>query len=64
MVETIDGDALDRLLEGKSTAPKPAAVKQKGAGAAQIAAAEGPDWGIGSDQATPVIEEVPPAAAG
>src|SRR5437868_784090 len=64
VVETIDGDALDRLLEGKSTAPKPAAVKQKGAGAAQIAAAEGPDWGIGSDQATPVIEEVPPAAAG
>src|SRR5947209_11465306 len=64
VVETIDGDALDRLLEGKSTAPKPPALKQKAVGAAQIAAAEGPDWETGSDRATPVIEEVPPAAAG
>jgi cell division protease FtsH len=67
VVETIDGDELDRLLlEPSSTVrPKSASSRKDAAGAARIAAAEGRNWeGSETEQAPPVLEDIPPVAAG
>ena len=64
VVETIDGEELDRLLDEELTAVKPVrAVKKESAGAARIAAAEADGW-QSTEGPTPPAEEVPPVAAG
>ena len=62
VVETIDGEELDRLLQEKPASTTRVPVKKELAGAARIAAAEAEDWDQGSP--TPPMEEVPPVAAG
>jgi cell division protease FtsH len=65
VVETIDGDELDRLLQDRTAAAKaPTPALKEVAGAARIAAAEAADWDAPGEQATPATDEVPPAVVG
>jgi cell division protease FtsH len=64
VVETIDGDELDRLLGDESSAVKPVrAIKKDATGAARIAAAEVNDWAP-TEGPTLSTDDVPPVAAG
>jgi len=65
VVETIDGDELDRLLrQDGSTAPKPVTpVKKTVAGAARIAAAEADTWQDGDGGSVVQSDDAPPVAA-
>ncbi len=63
VVETIDGDELDRLLTAELAPTVPVArSKKEAAGAARIAAAAGPGWEQ-EDQQPAVSEDEPPVAA-
>ena len=63
VVETIDGDELDRLLaEELATTVRVGRSKKEAAGAARIAAAAGPDWEAEENQPA-VLEDEPPVAA-
>ena len=66
VVETIDGDELDRLLQDRVTTTRRLPSSKKDAtGAARIAAAEGRNWEEpDAETSTPQIEDVPPVAAG
>ncbi len=67
VVETIDGDELERLLQEPVTSArrKLASPRTDATGAARIAAAEGRNWEqTDSEQPPTSIEEVPPVAAG
>ncbi len=63
VVETIDGDELDRLLTEELAPAVPVGrTKKEAAGAARIAAAAGPGWEQ-EDQQPAVSEDEPPVAA-
>jgi cell division protease FtsH len=63
VVETIDGDELDRLLAEELAPTVPIGrSKKEAAGAARIAAAAGPEWEEEDDQPA-VSEDGPPVAA-
>jgi cell division protease FtsH len=64
VVETIDGEELDRLLRepAKSTLGDPGLLKDS-AGAARIAAAEADGWGSGGESpSVPAADDAPPVA--
>jgi cell division protease FtsH len=66
VVETIDGDELDRLLQEKPGAPKviTPTVRKEIAGAARIAAAEAQQpWESAIDESAPA-DDLPPVVAG
>jgi cell division protease FtsH len=64
VVETIDGEELDRLLADEPAAIKAVtSVKKDAAGAARIAAAEADAWPH-AEAATSPSDDAPPAAAG
>jgi cell division protease FtsH len=65
VVETIDGDELDRLLDEKSAmvGPLTTTVARDAAGAARIAAAEGLEWEANGSNAAPPSDDTPPVAA-
>jgi cell division protease FtsH len=65
VVETIDGEELDRLLQDKPARLKPARlqVSKDSGGAARIAAAEADDWSREQEQAPEQTDEGPQVAA-
>jgi cell division protease FtsH len=64
VVETIDGEELDRLLEEESTIVAPLVPLGKDvAGSARIAAAEAKDWDASGSAAGAPADDLPPVAA-
>ena len=65
VVETIDGEELDRLLDENSAivGPLTPTVTRDGTGAVRIAAAEGLDWEANGSNAAPPSDDAPPVAA-